>query len=312
MVLKPIETRYAGHFFRSRAEARYAVFLDSLGVKWDYEPEGYRLTGVGKYLPDFYLPGLKAWVEVKGVEPSLDEKRKARALFEQGGDPVYIFFGGMLDPVLRMEPLRVLDGARAIGFDAIEAPTFVWVECRRCGAVGISGGRSDGTATRSVCSCIRAGVNPLSRYLKLAYAAARMARFEHEDYNHRAPRIRPMLRDTPTFTPAKARPADAPPRLRLSELQARWPSLRDQIWSTPIERATMSSCELVWADDAKLVIRMRAGVLRLLTDEKKRAIRGDLTRILGKGMDVVFIDDAAPYPPVSKWDGAGLGNAGGE
>ena len=38
-----IQTQYAGHHFRSRLEARWAVFFDACGVKWEYEKEGYDL-----------------------------------------------------------------------------------------------------------------------------------------------------------------------------------------------------------------------------------------------------------------------------
>lgn len=41
--LKAIQTEYKGYRFRSRLEARWAVLLDELGVKWEYEPEGYDL-----------------------------------------------------------------------------------------------------------------------------------------------------------------------------------------------------------------------------------------------------------------------------
>jgi len=43
--MKAIPTRYAGCHFRSRLEARWAVFFDRLGVAWQYEPEGYDLGG---------------------------------------------------------------------------------------------------------------------------------------------------------------------------------------------------------------------------------------------------------------------------
>ena len=52
--LKPIETLYRGYRFRSRLEARWAVFLESCGLKFDYEVEGYDLDGVW-YLPDFWV-----------------------------------------------------------------------------------------------------------------------------------------------------------------------------------------------------------------------------------------------------------------
>ena len=55
-VAKAIETKYRGYRFRSRLEARWAVFLDAWGVSWKYEPEGYDLGDQGWYLPDFYIP----------------------------------------------------------------------------------------------------------------------------------------------------------------------------------------------------------------------------------------------------------------
>jgi hypothetical protein len=65
--LKPIQTRAYGCLFRSRLEARYALFMTELGVKWHYEPEGFSLEA-GNYLPDFFLPqvGEKgSWLEIK-------------------------------------------------------------------------------------------------------------------------------------------------------------------------------------------------------------------------------------------------------
>jgi len=54
--IKAIETRYAGCNFRSRLEARWAVFFDHLGIKWEYEREGYVGVRGTPYLPDFWLP----------------------------------------------------------------------------------------------------------------------------------------------------------------------------------------------------------------------------------------------------------------
>lgn len=65
--LAAIETNYAGCRFRSRLEARWAVFFDHLGVEWQYEPQGYTIGPLGTpYLPDFWLPASRLWVEVKG------------------------------------------------------------------------------------------------------------------------------------------------------------------------------------------------------------------------------------------------------
>ena len=79
--VKAIETRYNGTLFRSRTEARWAVFFDALGVRWEYEHEGYQLRS-GPYLPDFWLPevGGGMFVEVKPERrPTAEENTK---LFE--------------------------------------------------------------------------------------------------------------------------------------------------------------------------------------------------------------------------------------
>lgn len=67
--IKAIETHYKGYKFRSRLEARYAVFFDALGVKWEYEAEGFDLGQVGWYLPDFYFPQAQWHGEVKPDAP---------------------------------------------------------------------------------------------------------------------------------------------------------------------------------------------------------------------------------------------------
>ena len=61
-----IQTNYKGYHFRSRLEARWAVFFDAAGMKWEYEPEGFDVNGRA-YLPDFYLPEFGCYFEVKGT-----------------------------------------------------------------------------------------------------------------------------------------------------------------------------------------------------------------------------------------------------
>lgn len=73
--MKAIETYYNGYRFRSRLEARWAVFFDELGIKYQYEPEGFKLSDGTLYLPDFYLPDLELWVEVKGIMAETDENK---------------------------------------------------------------------------------------------------------------------------------------------------------------------------------------------------------------------------------------------
>jgi hypothetical protein len=51
--IRPINTLYRGYWFRSRLEARWAVFFDYARVIYQYEVEGFHLPS-GNYLPDFY------------------------------------------------------------------------------------------------------------------------------------------------------------------------------------------------------------------------------------------------------------------
>lgn len=75
--MQPIETLYRGHRFRSRLEARWAVFLDSLNLRWEYEVEGFELPDGTRYLPDFLVKtpqGADLWIEVKPSSTDSDDK----------------------------------------------------------------------------------------------------------------------------------------------------------------------------------------------------------------------------------------------
>ncbi|HOV24577.1 MAG TPA: hypothetical protein PL107_09990, partial [Candidatus Marinimicrobia bacterium] len=63
--IKPIETKFDGYRFRSRLEARWAVFFKEYGLDFEYELEGYKLPSGLQYLPDFYLTDLDTYIEIK-------------------------------------------------------------------------------------------------------------------------------------------------------------------------------------------------------------------------------------------------------
>jgi hypothetical protein len=90
--LKAIETHYGGYRFRSRLEARWAVFLDSIRETWQYEREGYSLPS-GAYLPDFWLPRLKLHLEIKADAPTKIELKLCEELFSMDGNPIAIAWG---------------------------------------------------------------------------------------------------------------------------------------------------------------------------------------------------------------------------
>ncbi len=91
--LKPIETHYRGYRFRSRLEARWAVYFDALSLPWEYEREGFDLGDGIYYLPDFWLPQVRMWAEVKAGPLSKEEREKCRRLAKQTGYPCLMLEG---------------------------------------------------------------------------------------------------------------------------------------------------------------------------------------------------------------------------
>ena len=91
-IIKPIETHYNGYRFRSRLEARWAIFFDKAGISYEYELEGFELRDYGYYLPDFWLPKFKCWVEIK-PEYDDDETQKVMRCFADTIAPIILFRG---------------------------------------------------------------------------------------------------------------------------------------------------------------------------------------------------------------------------
>lgn len=79
---RAIETNYKGYKFRSRIEARWAVFFDELRIDFEYEPQGFDLDDLGYYLPAFYLPKVRGglWVEIRSAKPTEREIDRLRAV----------------------------------------------------------------------------------------------------------------------------------------------------------------------------------------------------------------------------------------
>lgn len=82
------EVAYSGRIFVSGLEARWALFLDLLGINWDFEPSHYQLSARPSlwYKPDFYLPELHIWLEVKGVPFFARSDALAKAVLSVCGD----------------------------------------------------------------------------------------------------------------------------------------------------------------------------------------------------------------------------------
>ena len=173
-MIRAIETAYNGYLFRSRLEARWAVFLDALGIRYEYEPQGFVLPS-GRYLPDFRLRGWddargapsNLWVEIKGEEPTDRERRLAQELADEGAATVYLFAGSIAIPPREgpNQALGFFPGGSAFGFR--------WVACPRCGRRGIIR-----TRVPYCPHCPESVPSPAAEQLIEAYLAARTARFE--------------------------------------------------------------------------------------------------------------------------------------
>lgn len=90
---RAITTRHKGFAFRSRLEARWSIFFDHLGIRWDYEPEGFELGNGLRYLPDFWLPDFNLWIEIKPDAPDAVTHEKATRLLEVTKHPIYVTCG---------------------------------------------------------------------------------------------------------------------------------------------------------------------------------------------------------------------------
>jgi hypothetical protein len=188
--------------FRSRLEARWAVFFDACGIKYEYEPEGFDLGNGVYYLPDFYLPEVKMYVEVKSSYNFSDEDKKKVDLFrskwcwpDEAAYPIYKLIVLTEIPPANMDLLYYASDQLyqygedycgfGVGFDAVYLPCV----CTICGKIGFE---FEGRSPR-ICmhdpnndKYPRNYNHPLIRN---AFNKARQARFEHGE--------------TPTFKSAK-------------------------------------------------------------------------------------------------------------
>jgi hypothetical protein len=122
-----IETEYGGRNFRSRTEARWAIFFEKSSIGFVYEPEGFKLDDVW-YVPDFWLPDFKMYFEVKGKAANAAEIEKARQLARFSGKAVLIAEGS---PGAHDQNLIWLDAAGAYKTSGFEgADVNYWVGAR--------------------------------------------------------------------------------------------------------------------------------------------------------------------------------------
>lgn len=91
--LVAIPTFYNKLHFRSRLEARWAVFFDEMGIKYKYEPKGFELPDGSMYLPDFYLPVVNIFAEVKPTFLTEEEQQRCIGVHQKHGSRILMLTG---------------------------------------------------------------------------------------------------------------------------------------------------------------------------------------------------------------------------
>jgi hypothetical protein len=84
---------YKGIYFKSIYEMKVAQALDRDKIKWVYEPEVFQLDNIDVYTPDFYLPDLDKYLEVKGhliLDTKSSGYRKFKKFIKQHPNSVLI------------------------------------------------------------------------------------------------------------------------------------------------------------------------------------------------------------------------------
>jgi hypothetical protein len=171
--LKAIATACDGHRFRSRAEARWAVFFNAIGLRYEYEKEGFDLDGVW-YLPDFFLPEIGYWLEVKGADPSMDETRLCGSLVKASDKPLLLAVGA---PEPREQLLLFPAGGR--GPDWAAGEKFYFADDRRNEGEFWLTSEGGGFSIGPVKGPNHMREPGIFSATKQGYAEARAARFEH-------------------------------------------------------------------------------------------------------------------------------------
>jgi hypothetical protein len=139
-----VRTEYQGIRYRSRLEARWAVFFDALAIKFQYEPRVPRIA----YLPDFFVAHQprfprSMYFEVKPAEYEPSDTIKPDSL------AALHFPVGFLH-ALRV-PRAMHDGCEhEVFFGGSWDESHGFCKCSSCGAIGFE---FEGRSERIACPC---------------------------------------------------------------------------------------------------------------------------------------------------------------
>ena len=185
--MRAIQTEWKGYKFRSRLEARWAVFFDRMGLQWEYEPEGFELGGL-RYLPDFRVTssqGYTFWYEIKPRHTAADPKFDLFRRNYSGASDCSLLSG---DPVDHLSHNGHVVCPRC--GNVMDTPYSSWdmVFCSPCDQDTPCGGDNEAELTpfNLWCTPHKGTITMAPEWLELwlmrvngAAVAARQARFEH-------------------------------------------------------------------------------------------------------------------------------------
>lgn len=84
--------KWGPHQFPSSHIARWAIYFDSLGFKWVYAPGEFEKDGA-TLRPDFWIPELEAYIELRSESKSEEDVRKCELLRYASKKDVYLIEG---------------------------------------------------------------------------------------------------------------------------------------------------------------------------------------------------------------------------
>ena len=155
--------------------------LDAAGIAWQYEAEGFVLNGT-RYLPDFFLPELKTYVEVKPTEEAAEQSAPLLlALIEASGcNGLFAIGSPTVEPPDQLFTCSSIYKGRVYlsRADVRQCPFCYRLSFIECGCAGMR--------------VLRAPRPPLSRFVH-ALGEAQRARFEFGDTGKPRPYARPSV-----------------------------------------------------------------------------------------------------------------------
>lgn len=153
--IEPKPTDYGGVRFRSQLESCWAKFFDHFNIRWLYEPAKFRFGHHGSYIPDFHLPDLKTWIEIKPDIPHyIEEKSQDLRIIEsrlwrlgvKTKEKTVLAVGsgtGLAREAWGEEARRAVnEAAIAVVYDpemlSQVSRIVAWVECDKCKIINLS------------------------------------------------------------------------------------------------------------------------------------------------------------------------------